>query len=249
MVAEPMTDDAGDGPHTIVLASGSPRRHDLLRELGVAFDVVVPDVDEAAIAAGRSPADAVTALAAAKLAATQKLLASDRDRVVIACDTMVVGLDGAPIGKPADRSDARRLLESFSNSTIVVMSGLAIAGGADPDASIETVNTTVTLRPISVREIDAYVATGAADDKAGGLELQGRAASFIEAVDGCWTNVVGLPVCRVSAALAASAASSDDALVDNAGCADVEADARSACGCRVRPDLAAVRVDDLLDDR
>lgn len=230
----------------IVLASASPRRRDLLSELGVEFDVVVPDVDEDRAAAGLAPASAVAAVVEAKLTATNAALTSASVPVVIACDTMVVGVDGMPVGKPIDRADARRLLDGFSDSAITVISGLGVSGGTDGSATIETVETVVRLRPISAAEIAAYVATGAADDKAGGLELQDRAAPFIVDVEGCWTNVVGLPMCRVRALVAARL---DDAVVGHLGGADVEADAGAACGCLGRPDSSAVGLDDLLDDR
>jgi len=224
----------------IVLASASPRRRDLLSELGVAFDVVVPDVDEATIAAGLSPSEAVTALAMAKLEATRleatKALGErGSEPIVIACDTMVVGADGRPLGKPTDRTEAAQMLRSFSDSTISVVSGLAVSGREI--MACEVVETQVALRALSAAEIEAYVATGAADDKAGGLELQGRAASFIVDVAGCWTNVVGLPLCRVRA------------LVDNSGRGNVEAHAGTACGCPLRPHAPVVGVDDLLHDR
>jgi len=224
----------------VVLASASPRRHELLRELDIEFDVVIPGVDEDAIAAGLAPIEAVTALAAAKLAATRGLIEPGPPSIVIACDTMVVGPDGTPVGKPTDREDARRLLASFSNSTITVVSGLAVAGHEAPGGTIEAVQTKVRLRTISANEVADYVATGAADDKAGGLELQDRAGPFIVEVNGCWTNVVGLPVCRVRRLIGS---------VINASGADVEADTCPTCDCRTGPDMTAVGVDDLLDDR
>lgn len=114
--------------------------------------------------------------------------------VVIAADT-VVALDGAVLGKPADESDAARMLSALSGRTHQVFTGLTVACGAD----VRTVSeeTAVTFRPLTAEEIEAYIATGEPMDKAGAYGIQGYGALFIEGISGDYYNVMGLPVCRL----------------------------------------------------
>lgn len=160
--------------------------------------MAVAPVDEAALARGRQPAAAVTAIAEAKAHAVPgaTLVGFSTEVVVLAADTVVVH-DGEVIGKPRDRAHARSLLQQFSQATLTVVTGVA---ARRPDRSLRTTvcQTDVSMRTISQDAIEAYVATGTADDKAGGLALQAEAAPFIERIDGCWTNVVGLPLCEVA---------------------------------------------------
>lgn len=178
------------------LASASPRRIELMQRLvgSVIESVVVrpASIDEGAVAAqvvDPTPSTMVAAVARAKHDAVRL----DAVGQLVAADTVVVGPGGDAIGKPTDRNHAHRLLTAFSGATITVLTGLVV--GSHPT---EVIASTVSLRPVAADEIGRYLDTGAGDDKAGGLELQGRAHHFIDSVDGCWSNVIGLPLCRVA---------------------------------------------------
>lgn len=177
------------GPR-VVLASASPRRSELLDELGVAYEVRPADVDEVALAHGLTPEAAVAAVAKAKV------LHGEADEIpILGADTIVVGPGGA-MGKPATRDESVELLRSVSRRSARILSGVALRVGQQ--THLRTIDTTVHFRELSLDEIREYVDSGAGDDKAGGLELQGAAGPFIEKVSGCWTNVVGLPLCCVA---------------------------------------------------
>ncbi len=171
----------------LVLASASPRRRVLLSMLDVDAEVIAADVDEATLADGLDPMHAVVELARAKAGA----VGAD-DRPVLAADTVVV-LDGQTLGKPADRDDARRLLRRQAGQHVQVISCVALRqvdGTIDDRIAISTLR----VDPLDDETIDAYLATGEADDKAGGLAFQGSAASFVSLVDGSRSNVIGLPL-------------------------------------------------------
>jgi septum formation protein len=179
---------------TVVLASGSPRRRDLLASLGVTFDVVVPNVDET-IAPGELPRPYVERLARAKANAVDQPLS-----LVVAADTTVV-LDGDIIGKPRDRDDARAILTRLGGRTHTVHTGVAVALGSDLRSVV--VDTTVTFAPLDSAMIDWYVATGEPDDKAGAYGMQGTGNVLVERIAGSPSNVIGLPL-RAVVDLAAS---------------------------------------------
>jgi septum formation protein len=174
----------------IVLASGSPRRHELLASLGVDFTIVSPDVDES-VRAGEAPRAYVERLARAKAAAIPR-----PDALVIAADTTVV-LDDEIIGKPIDRHDARRLLRRLSGRAHVVHTGVAVS--LDGHVEAEVVDTAVWFVDLSDADIDWYVATGEPDDKAGAYGMQGTGNVFVAAIDGSPSNVIGLPLATVMA--------------------------------------------------
>ena len=173
----------------LVLASASPRRRDLLTELGVAFSVRAAAVDE-------TPPPRAAPDAAAREIAQRKALAVLADApgaTVLAADTIVVAADGEFLGKPADAADARRMLGKLSGTTHRVVTGVCLAkSGAAPQTLSET--TAVTMRPLTPAEIDAYVASGECFDKAGAYAIQESGDRFVTRVDGSWTNVVGLPM-------------------------------------------------------
>lgn len=176
----------------LILGSASPRRQHLLAGLGVDFEIRTADVDEAALA-DDDLAASVQRSASAKFDALASSL--EPGQTLLTADTLVGG-DGAVLGKPVDDADAIRMVSALSGHELTIVSALVYgAGTANP--ARRTVTTVVQLRPLTATEIEAYVATGAAGDKAGALELQGRAAGFIASLDGCWSNVVGLPVCSV----------------------------------------------------
>lgn len=171
----------------VVLASGSPRRREILTALGVEFDVQPADIDES-VEPGEAPLDYVRRLAATK---ARSVVAARRDGVVIAADTTVV-IDGEILGKPADIDEARAMARRLSGRTHQVHTGVAVAFD---DAVLVDVDTThVTFTVLSDELIEWYVAQAEPYDKAGGYAIQGAAAAFVERVDGNVANVIGLPV-------------------------------------------------------
>ena len=181
----------GSGPPSaprVVLASASPRRADILRQLGLEAIVRPAEVDERYLA-GESPAEHVERLARLK---AERVAAAEADALVIGGDTVVL-LDGDRVlGKPADADDAARTLLSLSGRTHAVLSGLALAG---PHGTVSTVaRTEVRFRELSEREARAYVASGEPMDKAGAYGIQGLGAALVEAISGDYYSVVGFPV-------------------------------------------------------
>ncbi len=187
-----------DGPR-LVLASSSPRRRELLGRLGVAFTIRVPDIDEAP--QGReAPPIYVERLARAKARAGQaRATDADLDEVVVAADT-TVDVDGDIIGKPAERAEAIAMLRRLSGRNHLVHTGVAVARGGQLVSSVTT--STVTFAPLDRDEIEDYVATEQPYDKAGAYSIQGPARSFVTAIDGSASNVLGLPMAQTEALLA-----------------------------------------------
>jgi septum formation protein len=180
----------------IVLASGSPRRQELLRRFGFPFTVDVSGVDEDI--EGNAHPDAIV-----KLLATRKVsaVASRRStNMVIGADTIVV-IDGQVLNKPIDAADARRMLMLLRGQAHEVWTGVAVVDTATWRVETSAVRSLVRMRSCSDRDIDAYVATGEPLDKAGAYAIQGGAGTFVERIEGCYTNVVGLPLCELSALL------------------------------------------------
>lgn len=183
-------------PHTrLILASQSPRRRDLLEEAGVPFDVVPADIEEV-IDPGLSPADNVTALAAAKA----RRVAEDRPgRFVLGADTIVV-LDNDILGKPHDREDARAMLSRLAGNTHHVITGFAIV---TPEGRLHTeaVTSSVTMKPVTAATIETYLDTAEPMDKAGAYAIQGQGNALIAGYEGSYHNIIGLPVEEVVAQL------------------------------------------------
>lgn len=178
----------------IILASGSPRRRELLGELGIEPIVRPADVDETP-RAGESPETLVARLAQAKATAID----ADATDLVIAADT-VVAVGGDILGKPDDETHAASMLRRLSGTTHRVITGVHVRRGDVERNAVET--TSITFRGLTDREIADYVATGEPMDKAGAFAIQGLAAGFVMAIDGSHSNVVGLPL-DVVVALAA----------------------------------------------
>jgi septum formation protein len=176
-------------PPPIVLASGSPRRRELLAGLGVAFEVDVPDVDEARTP-GEDAAAMVLRLARAKAAAVAERRAADRPTpLVIAADTTVV-VDGAVLEKPSDVAEAAAFVARLAGRVHEVHTGHAVRLGEREVAEVRT--TRVRFRPLEPDEVEAYAATGEGLDKAGAYAIQGRGAALVEGIEGCYGTVVGL---------------------------------------------------------
>jgi len=177
----------------LVLASSSPRRAEVLADAGFTFEAVAAGVDETR-RTGEQAEAYVRRLAEAKARAVAGGVSPPA--IVIAADTVVV-MDGEVLGKPASAEDAGRMLRSLSGRTHQVLTGLAvlkIPGGA---AWVEIETTQVTFAPLAEAEIEAYVTSGEPLDKAGAYAIQGRGGRFVARVEGCYFNVVGLPLARL----------------------------------------------------
>lgn len=180
--------------HRVILASTSPRRRELLRWLGIAFEVLGSQVEE------EEPAGADPRGIAADLA-LQKAHAVARMRPgydVIGADT-VVSVDGVSLGKPADEAGAFQMLERLAGRDHEVITAVAVVRGAELRHGV--VVSRVTMRASSPAEIKAYVATKEPFDKAGGYALQGQGGALVESVHGCTLTVVGFPLCLVRSLL------------------------------------------------
>ena len=177
----------------IVLASGSPRRSELLRMIGIKSFKVIPDTDEEEIVPGLSPELTVCKIALSK-AKNVSRLCKDND-IIIAADTLVY-LDGYPLSKPCCVNEAAEMLRLLSGRQHSVFTGIALLRGNVHTTGAE--RTEVFFRDISDREIISYVRTGEPLDKAGAYGAQGRGAVFIERIEGDFFNVMGLPLCRLA---------------------------------------------------
>jgi nucleoside triphosphate pyrophosphatase len=177
------------GRMDLILASQSPRRSELLRNAGIPFRVRVRPVEEVR-RAGEDPREYAVRLAREKAEAARE----DTAEVVLGADTIVV-LGEIVLEKPADAAEARVMLAALSGREHTVITGICLlhSGGAIADYE----STQVRFAPLDVEEIDAYVASGEPMDKAGAYAIQGLASKFVERIEGCYFNVMGLPVARV----------------------------------------------------
>ena len=176
-------------PPRLILASGSPRRQELLREAGYAFEVRPADVDESAHPLGLTPAGLAEFLAAEKARAVASRFPDD---VVLAADT-VVALGDEAVNKPQDAAHARRMLAALSGTTHAVVTAVAVTRAAAGFDRRVTITSTVHMRPLTPREVDDYVATGQWQGKAGGYGIQDP-DPFVTRITGSLTNIVGLPM-------------------------------------------------------
>jgi septum formation protein len=186
----------------LVLASASPRRRELLAQAGFDFQVQsIPVAEERR--PGENPGDLVKRLAREKAQAVFHACVGEMDRshdplLVLGADTAVV-CDEHILGKPRDDADAARMLRLLAGRTHQVMTGVCILSRAGVDVAAET--TQVTMNALTDDDIAHYIATGEPNDKAGAYAIQGRAGRWIPRIAGCYFNVVGLPIARVSAML------------------------------------------------
>ena len=207
----------------IILASASPRRAELLRQIGIDFEVQISGVSEEKIA-GKDPAKLVEQLARAKALAVAKNRPQEQ-AVVIAADT-VVCVDGMLLGKPKDAQDAKRMLRLLSGRSHQVLTGIAVVALPLGEVLSHVEVTEVFMRPLSAAEINWYIASGEPFDKAGGYGIQGKAAVFVEKIAGCYFNVVGLPLAalwqllkELNLDLTGKGAGRDDSAPDHQGSA------------------------------
>lgn len=179
----------------LVLASASPRRRELLTNAGLAFTVQPADIDESVLP-NEAPAAYVTRLAIGKAEAVFGRLksAGTTPQAVLGADTTVT-LDGQILGKPIDAADAARMLRLIAGRSHQVITGIALATPSGTLSAAET--TLVHVSPMTEAEIAAYIATGEPMDKAGAYGIQGGFGRFIPRIEGCYPNVVGLPVARL----------------------------------------------------
>ena len=176
----------------IILASASPRRRELLSQLGLRFQVVPAEIVEEALPS-ESPQEMVVRLSLAK---AQAVVSQQEAGYVIGADSMVV-LDGKPLGKPADRADARRMLRELRGTTHHVTTGITIIDVASGRCLSGSMTSQVALRSLTDEEIEASIASGTPLDKAGAYAVQDTVLRPAQSWQGCYSNIVGLPVCQV----------------------------------------------------
>ena len=175
----------------LILASASPRRREMLSEAGFFFETAVPGITESSL-----PGEDVRIMAA-RLSREKAIAVSEKrpDALVIGADTMV-DVDGEPFSKPRDRNDAVRMLNVLNGRSHLVHTGVSIAHSGEVKASfVET--TKVTFGSLSEEEIISFADSGLCGDKAGAYAIQGRGALLVERIEGCYYNVVGLPIYRL----------------------------------------------------
>jgi len=189
----------------LILASASERRAGILRDAGIPFTVMSSAVDETP-GSGESPHDLVQRLAAAKA----ELVAARAvgPAIVIGADTIVT-LEGHIFGKPRSADDARHMLEKLSGHAHAVVTGVALIRLPDAERLTFVESTLVHFAALSAEEISCYLATDEPHDKAGAYAIQGRAGRYIPRIEGCYFNVVGLPLARLQQALASLGWSED----------------------------------------
>ena len=185
----------------LILASASPRRRELLTQAGFNFRVHPAHIPEDLLA-GEDPIAYVTRLAREKARAVYDQLAAAEPRIAVLGADTTVTLDNHILGKPEDAADAARMLRLLSGSTHRVITGVSLVSAVGVQTAAEV--TAVQFLTLSDAEIEAYVATGEPMDKAGAYAIQGRAARWIPRIEGCYFNVVGLPIALVATLLEGS---------------------------------------------
>ncbi len=183
----------------LILASSSPRRCEVLRNAGFEFEVVPSEADEAYHSA-EAPAANAERIARLKAETVARRFGPADDVVVLAADTIVI-VGSEVLGKPRSPEDARAMLEKLSGRAHEVISGVAVASPGGKRMLVAHETTRVYFRRLDAEEIAAYVATGEPLDKAGAYAVQGRAARFVTRIEGCYFNVMGLPVALVDSLL------------------------------------------------
>ena len=176
----------------IILASESPRRADLLKQIGLEFEVSPSEIEEPQITV--APAIAVQELAVLK---ARTVAAKFDAGIVIGADTVVV-IDGQPIGKPENDAHAIQILRRLSGNQHEVITGVALIDIKRKNEVVWAEQTAVYFRTLHESEIVAYVRSGEPSDKAGAYGIQGRAGAFVERIEGCYFNVMGLPLASLT---------------------------------------------------
>lgn len=188
---------AASSPRHVILASTSPRRRELLATLHIPFEVVPSKADEA-VPSEWAPEQVVLELALRKAKAVHAALDSEsRNAVIIGSDTIVV-LDGQVLGKPKNEGEAASMLRALQGRSHQVLTAVACIDAGTGRAEAEYRRTIVTMRPAAEEEIASYARTGEGLDKAGAYAIQGLGAIFVTGIEGCYFNVVGLPLSLLS---------------------------------------------------
>jgi septum formation protein len=180
----------------LILASASPRRAEILRNAGIRFEICSTDVDESRLD-NESPSDYVRRLALAKaVSAVDKNPNLGADVLIIGADTVVVVDDDAILGKPESSDDAKRMLRSISGRVHQVHTGLALLQNSGMQQRVVEEITRVHFAHLTDQEIEDYLATGEPFDKAGAYAIQGLGGRYVSRIEGCYFNVMGLPLAR-----------------------------------------------------
>ncbi|MGA2898654.1 MAG: Maf family protein [Candidatus Acidiferrales bacterium] len=180
----------------LILASASPRRAEILRNAGIQFEIRKTDVDESRIV-GELPGDYVRRLALAKaLSAATEYRDPLDETLILGADTVVV-VDADILGKPASQDDARSMLRRLSGRIHEVHTGLALLRKPGAEQRVVEEITRVHFAPLTDREIEDYIATGEPFDKAGAYGIQGIGGRYVTRIEGCYFNVMGLPLARL----------------------------------------------------
>lgn len=178
------------GETPLILGSGSPRRKEILEKMGLEFNVIKPDIDdENKFFKLYNIREAIEKLAVAKARTVSSV---NKTSLVLGCDTIVV-LKNEVIGKPADRDDAVKMLERMSGNVHTVVSAVSLIHEERQFSHVYTATTEVYFRKLSREDIERYLEYGEYKDKAGAYAVQGRALTFVEKINGCFYNVMGLP--------------------------------------------------------
>jgi septum formation protein len=180
----------------LILASASPRRAEILRNAGIRFEICSTGVDESRLD-NESPGDYVRRLALAKaVSAAERNPNLGADALVVGADTVVV-VDAAILGKPASSDDAKRMLSRISGRVHEVHTGLALLQTSGMQRRVVEEITRVHFAHLSEQEMEDYIATGEPFDKAGAYAIQGIGGRFVKRIEGCYFNVMGLPLARL----------------------------------------------------
>ncbi len=183
----------------IILASASPRRRELLENIGIPFSVLVPNVDESTVSKDVPPKLYVQELALLKAGAAAGLLQSKqkKDGIILAADTIVCQ-NGDILGKPADEEAAFAMLSALSDQVHTVYTGFCVMRAADGFSVCRGIKTEVKFKKLAADKILRYIHTGEPLDKAGAYGIQGFGATLVERIDGDYFNVVGLPLAALT---------------------------------------------------
>ncbi len=177
----------------IILASGSPRRQEILKMMGIPFQVIIPEINESDV--GNTPVEQVSEYLAIKKVnwVTKSLQPAQEVPWILGADTLIT-LNGKKYGKPSDLNQAVSFLQDFSGKTHTVYTSIALYNGKLHDLATRTAVTRVTFAELSSQEIDWYIATGEWHNAAGGYRIQGFGSYFIKRIEGTNSTVVGLPL-------------------------------------------------------
>lgn len=184
----------------LILASASPRRRELMENMGLDFRVIVSEADEESVDKCVPPEIYVQELALIKAAAAAKTIIKNKNAIVISADTIVVN-NGKIIGKPKDKEDAVQMLSSLSGKSHFVYTGFCVMRLSDAKTVCKSVATEVIFKTLSQDKIKNYVNTGEPMDKAGAYGIQGLGAMLVEKINGDYFNVIGLPISELGEVL------------------------------------------------